>query len=410
MTSLQTRYDIAGSPTHTYMDINIVNNANDVSNTAPYPAVVFNEIRNSPFLMNPNDYFMSVVRFKLETSLTLPTYIPQIQLGGSINNTVYSFTIRLRDNVLGQNYTYQQFLQWVAEDFSVSAPPAPTTLDSQTSPYYWGYNIQHFVNLMNNTLRLAVEGAVASYTGPGVIPLTYKEYPFFVLDQGTKRLSLVAEYTKYATTLALPPRFTFKIFANLQMFNWISSFPARFYGTTAPNGENYEFRFEYQNGSNLYIVPSDPSGVVPPTPSYNGIQIFQEYSTTDLWAAVDKLVFTTGLVPVSPGLATKPLVYNSNTSQLLNTGNNSNIILQITDFIDQGTEGLVLYKPAINYIPTAEYRLVDLFGNNPLSSFDISVFWSDKYGNLYPFRLASGCNASIKILFRRKDYQGGRLD
>jgi hypothetical protein len=398
------------------MDINIVNNANDISNTAPYPAVVFNEIRNSPYLMNPSDYFMSVVRFKLETSLTLPTYIPQIQ-PNTINDTVYSFTMVLRDSSGGVDVgEYREFVGWVPEDLSVPVPP--TGVGNQTSPFYWGYNIQHFVNRMNQTVSNICQylgGLITAPNRTGNWLSVSTEPPFFVLDQGTKRLSLSAAFDKYVIH-AIPPRYTLKMFCNLQMFNWISSFPAFFYGTTASNGKNYQFDFRMYSGiSNLYVVPNSPNvdpsfNVVPPLPNYNAVQIFQEYSTTDLWAAVDKLVFTTGLVPVSAGLATKPLVYNTNTTDLLNTGNNSNIILQITDFIDQGTEGLVLYKPAINYIPTAEYRLVDLFGNNPLSSFDISVFWSDKYGNLYPFRLASGCNASIKILFRRKDYQGGRLD
>jgi hypothetical protein len=58
------------SPIHIYYDLNIVNNNQDTKNGPPQ--LVFNDIRNSSILSNPSDYFLSVIRFTLQTANSLP--------------------------------------------------------------------------------------------------------------------------------------------------------------------------------------------------------------------------------------------------------------------------------------------------------------------------------------------------
>jgi hypothetical protein len=41
-------------------------------------------------------------------------------------------------------------------------------------------------------------------------------------------------------------------------------------------------------------------------------------------------------------------------------------------------------------VPSAEYRLIDMYGNDELHNIDINVFWKDKKGVLRPFNLGSG--------------------
>jgi hypothetical protein len=86
-------------------------------------------------------------------------------------------------------------------------------------------------------------------------------------------------------------------------------------------------------------------------------------------------------------------------------GNNSNISTVLTDFevdLITGQE----YRPTVLYTPTAEYRLVDLNSNQPLSSIQITVNWRNVLGDLVPLYLGSNGNAQIKIMFRRKDFNG----
>jgi len=61
------------------------------------------------------------------------------------------------------------------------------------------------------------------------------------------------------------------------------------------------------------------------------------------------------------------------------------------------------YKPSITYEPSAEYRLISMTGNQPLTNIDISVFLKTRVGQLIPFRLNSGGTCTIKILFTKKD-------
>ena len=78
-------------PTHVYLNLDVVNK----STTAAQP-LVFNETRNMPFLTNTQDYVCSVVRFTLQTSNSLPVFIPDILTGQyDYDKTVYAITMSL---------------------------------------------------------------------------------------------------------------------------------------------------------------------------------------------------------------------------------------------------------------------------------------------------------------------------
>ena len=78
-------------PTHIYLNLDVVSNSS--TNAQP---LVFNETRNMPFLTNSENYFCSVVRFTLQTSNSLPVFIPDISTGQSdYDKTVYAITMSL---------------------------------------------------------------------------------------------------------------------------------------------------------------------------------------------------------------------------------------------------------------------------------------------------------------------------
>jgi hypothetical protein len=54
--------------------------------------------------------------------------------------------------------------------------------------------------------------------------------------------------------------------------------------------------------------------------------------------------------------------------------------------------------------------LVDLYGESPANQVDIQVYWKDQYGLIHPFYLASGCSGSLKLMFRRKDYNDVNIE
>ena len=62
------------------------------------------------------------------------------------------------------------------------------------------------------------------------------------------------------------------------------------------------------------------------------------------------------------------------------------------------------YRPMVEYNPGAEYRLIDMNSTTNLNRLDVIVYWKDRFGGLRPFELQPRCAASMKLVFRRKDF------
>ena len=56
----------------------------------------------------------------------------------------------------------------------------------------------------------------------------------------------------------------------------------------------------------------------------------------------------------------------------------------------------------MTYVPSAEYRRITLFGNQPISNLDLNIYFRTKLGNLVPFRLSSGGSVMLKLGFFKK--------
>jgi hypothetical protein len=159
------------------------------------------------------------------------------------------------------------------------------------------------------------------------------------------------------------------------------------------------------NNTNLFIQTAT---LGPPATTYNAIQIYQEGETAALLNPIVSISFTTTLLPVNQEEVGLTQVLND--PQLNpNVGNNSLIAPIITDF-QVPFSALNTYKPEIQYTPSGEYRMIDLFGRSPLSSIDIQCQWKDAYGNFHDFVLGSGCRGDLKILFRRKDFYSNGIN
>lgn len=373
-----------GQPYHIYYDLDLINN--DTTGQNPPQILRFTEIRNSPYLMSPENYFVSVARFSIQTP-SLPVWIPQAQIGqANPNLLIYSFTLKYK------TYEYQQYVNFVPTDLSQPTPAPPITFQDLETAYYFVYTYQQAISMFNTALASAVSGLNALVVAGGdVLPST--NAPFFEFDPNALLFILDADEAGYANTLANP----IQLFCNAPCFTLFSTFQAIYYGyANIVNGKNFQFVIKNINGTNELTLPT-----------YTALQMYQEESTSALWCPIQSLVFTTALLPVSPELIGVPKVFNSD-SNLFNTGNNANISNILTDFIVP-FEPNNTYKPNIVYTPNGEYRLMDLNGASPLSALEMSVFWKDVFGTLHPFYLNSGCSASIKLMFRRKDFNNVNL-
>ena len=114
------------------------------------------------------------------------------------------------------------------------------------------------------------------------------------------------------------------------------------------------------------------------------------------------------MMPICSELTGIPVVYGTGAVNF-NQGDNANFVSILTDIevpLIRGDE----FKPQIFYEPKAEYRLIDLQSNNPVNSIEINVFWRDQFGNLHQFYLDTGCNATLKIMFRKKEFNTPKLE
>jgi hypothetical protein len=116
---------------------------------------------------------------------------------------------------------------------------------------------------------------------------------------------------------------------------------------------------------------------------------------------ITSIIFTTSLLPVLPSLLGVPQLFSGNIGVV--SQDNNNIINSVTDLEVNLTRGDE-YLPNVIYEPTAEYRLLDLQSNAPLTSIQISVVWKDIFGQVHDFYLQNGCGATLKVMFRKKSF------
>ena len=371
-------------PSHVYYDMNIINN-DQIGDKAP-PNLIFNDIRSNPILSDPSKYFLSVIRFNIETSNCLPIWIPQIQIGNVYNDpnlTVYSFTLTYNDIPSGENITSgQQYVMFTTEDLSADVP---TSANVSNTPYYYVNSFNHMIDMFNTALVSAFQRLhnVAGFVG---ISLPTSHPPFMEWDITTSKIILNGDVLGYDSSSGI------NIYVNTPLYTIISGFPSKYYGyKNIGDGMNYKLLLN--NNGPVYNLPT-----------YNVTQLYQEYSSASLLSPIASLVFSTSLIPVVPSNTGKPQVYNGD-NNLIISNNNANISSMVTDFHVDNQNGYG-YVSSIQYTPSSEYRLIDLAsgGSSPLSNIELSVYWKDKFNNLHPFKLLAGLSCDLKLLFRKKKF------
>jgi hypothetical protein len=298
---------------------------------------------------------------------------------------------------------------WQPDDKSVPTPTGIVTSSWQTNKYYYCYSYQHFIDLINNLFN--------SYSASTWITGTP---PYMYLDTTTHLFTIGGNNELYRTDLqgeyAATTGLGYKIYFNVALYNLFSSLKAIYKGTTGPAvGADYQLIMDtgtntsYTSPTQPYITnysinPRNNSGGVNTTDVINT----QEYSTLPLWTPIKNIVFRTTLLNVAPDIVGTPIVYEQGDLNI-NSGQNNcdilNIMIDHTVPLTIGTE----YRPFIYFEPVGEFRLVELYGNQPINSMDIAVFWKDSFGNLIPFVLDIGASATIKLLFRKKTFNSDKI-
>lgn len=373
--SLQVKSKIDSSqPFHIYYDINMINN--DVSGQQNPAPIIFNESRTNPYIASPENYFASVIRFSLQTP-SLPVFIPMVELGQSdVNKTIYKVFLEFN------GVKYEQVVMYQPSNLSLPPPMIPLTAQDISSRYYYVYTIQSWIDMVNKAL-LDCFNQIPS-------PPVGSKAPVFQFNVQTSLLELYTTIDYDNLTNG-----SISLYMNNSLYTLFDSFPKTIEQilNTGPYYNKFKIRdteFNQVNLGNYKLLTK------------------QETTTIGLLNPIKSIVFKAGMLPLSNELLAPPKLFGVN-STLFSNGNNSNISPILTDF-QVAVSNLNTYKESIEYVPSGEYRLIDMFGNSPLGSLELSVFWQDSFGGLHILELQSGCSCTIKIMFRRKDFNAVDLD
>jgi hypothetical protein len=387
------------SPDQLYFDITV---SNFKSTTTKPPQFYFNESRTLPFVRNPEDYYLSILRFTVETG-SLPVFIPSIEPNqADRDKTIYSFTLEYTDPATGTTYSSgQEFINYIPQRSPNSAqlPPPPNAtangLQNNNTGYYYIYNYQWLISLMNITLETAFTALKNAITAGGGTPITNDEFaPFFNWDTTSNSAVLYADFSVFGTNGSAGAN-PYKIYMNAPLFALFPTFPVKYLGYEGvADGKNYLFEPRNNGSSDLDTITPEPA-TVPAT--YRAVKVYQECSTIANLSPITALVFTSNTLPIQSNQVSTPLVFN-NAQEVVLGGNNSDFANIITDLVSDTGQ----YKPNLVYNPTSEYRLITLYGNRPLFNIDLNIFWRNKFGQLIPYEINSGEAVTIKCAFLKK--------
>lgn len=347
---------------HIYYNIDIIN-ANNKATIEEDPNASFTETRDSPILSDISKYKMSIVRFTMNGIRNLPLFIPIIENDqANRNKTIYKLSIKYNNIEYTENIIYEP---------ENTKYPTPTILKQEFSnPYYYIHSYQHFINLVNKTLKDLIDQINIAET------VSLKK-PFFIFDSNNKKFNLY-----------LPKNETYELFFNDSINNLLSFFPHKYTGRT--DDLTYRIYNPYPDGINEKEISTTPYKI-----------LTQEYvSLGSYFSPIESLVFTSNLLPIAPEGVAPPSIYSkSNINKSVNSSSHfENILTDISLTLDDAYE----YKNFISYIPST-YRYTSLGKSHQnIKSINIRIFWKCRYnGALIPLRMSNLSNIGIKILFEK---------
>lgn len=336
-----------------YVNVSLTN-TNDVG---VLPAK-FLEERAQPLLKNPSEYKMSVVRFDIPST--------------AIKKFSYQndFIITLVHPASGLQS--QQTMVLIPSDVG-------TTLDDDPLGV-WSFN--QITQSINVTYQTAFNDLVAQYeaingpgswvTDPGNRP---QSPPIMYYNEVDKLFSVYCP-----TDMEDSNADRVELWWNYEFHRLFITFYVEFYGIGIPT--NLDIRVKiYDQLKNSETVNT-----------INYYVMTQEYETTTLWFDTYKIVIVSHSMPIRRE-------YIAAISNQLDISGNTVQLGVLADF-DYSFDTANISR--IRYIPSAEFRWIDLLTTTPLKKLDIEIFVENTQGTLRPVILQPGQTFNCKLLFRRK--------
>lgn len=358
------------SQDHIYYNASFSNN--DPDNFAQAIARIA-DTRNQSIIRDPSIWHLSVIRFDTSAT-TIPISIPPMVTPGS----------KFGATTCGIYLTYLGISYFSLVYFTSQTNSPALLLNPDIPPGIFNY--QQWLDDIN--------AAFAAAFAAIPVPPALARPPLFILDPVTKLIRLFVDQNYVPSLVANPIKISF----NERSYQYLSNFELVSYNFT-PGTQSLTYDIII-NDNNTQLMP--PVGAaragLPLSVQALPINLYQIQQTSPglfRWSSIRSLFLSTTLIPIradyTPSAATSADNYNSSTSRPI-----------LTDFLFPESDDPSQDHGIISYLPTAEYRLVDMGSTTALSSLDFQFYWTDFAGNIYPLYLKRGESMNIKILFRKR--------
>lgn len=333
---------------HIYIEVNMKYDPDkDVGQNSSL--ATYQQTKTEPIIKNPSEYYLFIDRFDISGFL-IPIQIFDPLAPGQVAL-----------EYLGVKYTA-----------NVAFTPRTLTTPITDPTYYYLYDYQHYLDMINT----ALVAAYALIPGPpaGSIP------PYIVWETNAQKFSIFAQSLYYDINIANP----IKIFLDDVLVKLFPFIP--YFEETAALWQVY-----VQSTYNNRVAV--PAGSILPNDQF--FEMKQQAVGTSYWNDAKSIVFTSQSIPIKNTFTELNSIQqqNSNATTL-------GIIIDYRLLSDQALD----YRKQILYVPSQNYRRLDLYGTTPLRTIDMQVYWTNGQGQLFPLRIPRSQDFNIKLLFQKKTY------
>lgn len=357
--------------------------------------------KNDRIIERASDYYLSVLRFTIPLDAT-PLFIMPI-VPNTVNAGNTGGAPDLTPFIIGIEYNGSYFpinLNYVAQN-NVAIKPLQNCPLQVISEYYYVYNYEVLLNMINTAITTVLTNSGLLALFPGYLA------PYFYLNSNTNLISLVVP--NYFTEIIAPEVALPKLYVNNILNTYLDGFNTKYKGTGNLTGNDVEFVFNTKPNNNY--VPcgtTAPVTTIPPAlpakPYY--YRFVQEFSCLEYWTSLRRIIVSSNSLPTRNQYV--PVANNSAIPSNTNTNAITSSFPIISDLVLQLDNSPGLSRSICYYNPSAQYQLVDLISDCEIRTIDISLFWEDRDGNLYPIELSLLQQCSIKLGFFNKELYKGK--
>jgi hypothetical protein len=342
--------------------------------------------RAGAIVADPSQYYVSVTRLIVVTQ-RIPLWQPQLNTTSPYNNglnTIYGVNLEYNGISSGQVY-----MQVINDDATVSPPSTPVTTQPTNG---WGdvFSYVTITEMINTAIATAYAQLIVNLGGGYDLD---PNPPYMSWDQATQLFTMncfpMSQYdqTTGDTVVNIYFNTEFKPF----LLGWALYTETN--NTNTPTGQ--DVLLILQNTGINYTPQASPPTFIPTDPTTVMLQMVQDISSPWCFVALSKILVLSSLPIAYPTLSDLPL-------NLTNTVTNNQTSPLLIDYIvNYSSGGASSFQQPISYSATSDIfsSPIKLGGTQPITNFNIGIYWQNLAGNVYPLQTIGLRNSSLKLTF-----------